>query len=171
MSKRHSSRRDIEQVTRELQESGDKTAREGQDIADDAEQISEVHRSQYDAPTDEEESQIAELQERIRDRVESVLDDVEREKSRLESEMQSEASDRQESASEQQANAQEFRKFYGLNKEYDRGAVDQMIGITKEGVDFQLQQREQTERALAELNEELARASSRVRDAFSDLNR
>lgn len=169
MATRFQSKRDIENLTRGLKESGDQTATEGQSVAEDAEQISEIHRAQFDAPTADDAARIDELQRQIRGRVESVMREVQIEQERVELEMEREASDRLGSAEEQRVNEQEYRKLYGLNKTYDASAVDQIVNVTRESIDFQLDQRQQTEAAQAKLNEEMSHAIERVRSAFGNL--
>lgn len=166
MAARRSRQQDIATGTEEQQRAGERTAVEGHSVADDAEQIREIQRGQHDAPTDDEEVQIQELEAQIRDRVKNVMTDVEREQARLQSEMRQSAADREQSADQQRANAGEFQKFYGLNKAYDRGAVDEMLAITNESVEFQRQQQRRTEQASAELQQQMLSAVRRLSDAF-----
>ena len=166
MAPRQSRQQDIATRTEEQQRAGERTAVEGHTVAGDAEQIREIQRAQHDAPTADEEAQIQELEAQIRDRVKTVMSDVEREQAHLQSEMQQSAADREQSASQQRANASEFQKFYGLNNAYDRGAVDEMLAITNESVEFQRRQQRQTEQARAELQQQMSSAVQRLSDAF-----
>lgn len=166
---RFNSRNEIENVTRGLKDSGDRTANEGQAVSEDAEQISEIYTAQYDAPTAEDANRIAELQRQVRQRVEATMSEVQNEQDRLESEMHQESGERQRAATEQQTNEQQYQKLYGLNKDYDSAAVDQIMALTRESIDFQLNQREQTEQAQAALSEEMSQAISRMRSAFGRL--
>lgn len=167
--RRFESKQDIQSLTEGFRESGDRTAREGKGISEDAETIAEIHRTQYDQPTKEDQDRIEALKRQIRQRVEAVMSGVQKEQQRLESEMRQEASDRERAAKEQQLNEQEYRKFYGLNNNYDSAAVDQIVAATRESVYFLLTQREQTENSQVKLSEEMSEAVNRMRSAFHDI--
>lgn len=132
MSK-HESRSTHKKVVEGKTDQAKEHEREMRATASDADQIAATFAGMFSAPTQEEARAIAAQVERVKGAVHERMEGESDRADEQESELQGEANDSSQNADELAANRSRVNELYGLNKQYDTGAIDNMVNDINAG--------------------------------------